>query len=81
MPIFDFKCAKCGHVMVDFIAKDSDVRPECEKCGASTERMWKRAATFKFGTKHYDRHGSLHDDAIASGRQKSNGPPIYGVPR
>ena len=35
MPIFEFKCDKCGHVMEILQKSRRDKPPVCEKCGGS----------------------------------------------
>jgi putative FmdB family regulatory protein len=35
MPIFEFKCAKCGHVMEVLQKSRTGEVPVCEKCGGS----------------------------------------------
>lgn len=35
MPIFEFKCAKCGHVMEVLQKSRTGETPTCEKCGGS----------------------------------------------
>jgi putative FmdB family regulatory protein len=35
MPIFEFKCAKCGHVMEVLQKSRTGEAPTCEKCGGS----------------------------------------------
>jgi len=34
MPIYGFKCAKCGHLFEYLAANSSDEAHECPKCGA-----------------------------------------------
>lgn len=36
MPIFDFKCVKCGHRFEELVR--SDQSPACPNCSAGTER-------------------------------------------
>ncbi|MBM4027623.1 MAG: zinc ribbon domain-containing protein [Planctomycetes bacterium] len=35
MPIFEFRCDKCGHVMEVLQKSRTDAAPACEKCGGS----------------------------------------------
>ena len=47
MPIFQYKCKKCGHVM-DFLESSSKkVEHKCEKCGSSD--MQKQLSSFSCG--------------------------------
>jgi len=40
MPIYEYKCEKCGH-HVEVMQKVSDEPPkECEKCGGALEKQW-----------------------------------------
>lgn len=39
MPIFEYKCSKCGHVM-EVLHKSMNAKaPKCEKCGAGTSKL------------------------------------------
>lgn len=38
MPLFDFVCHECG-AEVEMLVKDSEVKPECDACGATLERV------------------------------------------
>jgi putative FmdB family regulatory protein len=38
MPIFEFKCDKCGHVMEVLHKSRTAKAPACEKCGGSPMR-------------------------------------------
>jgi putative FmdB family regulatory protein len=35
MPIFEYKCAKCGHVTEVLHKSRADEKPACEKCGSA----------------------------------------------
>ena len=35
MPIFEYKCAKCGHVMEVLLKSRTGATPTCEKCGGA----------------------------------------------
>ena len=48
MPIYDYKCPKCGHVEKDQIKKMDEKTMKCPKCGADMERMV-GAGIFRFG--------------------------------
>jgi len=39
MPIFEYRCAKCGHVMEVLHKSLSAKAPACEKCGAMTSKL------------------------------------------
>ena len=43
MPLFDFKCVECQHIMTDVVCP-SDHRPPCSKCTAPTEKYFCRGA-------------------------------------
>ena len=43
MPIFEFKCKKCGHVQEIVVFKDNEQRHKpCDKCGVS---LWEKMPT------------------------------------
>ena len=47
MPIFEYKCQKCGH-KIDFLEKSSGkIKHICEKCGSS--KMQKLFSGFSVG--------------------------------
>jgi len=39
MPIFEYRCAKCGHVMEVLHKTLNAEKPKCEKCGAETNKL------------------------------------------
>lgn len=39
MPIFEYRCAKCGHVMEMLHKSLNAQKPKCEKCGAETDKL------------------------------------------
>ena len=39
MPIFEYKCTKCGHV-TEVLARSGAAKPKCAKCGSgATEKL------------------------------------------
>ena len=44
MPLYEYRCAKCGHVMEVLEKADARGRHTCEKCG--NHRMEKLMSTF-----------------------------------
>jgi len=47
MPLYEYRCAKCGHVMEVLEKVDANVRHTCEKCGS--QRMEKLFSSFAVG--------------------------------
>ena len=46
MPMYDFKCKKCGELTTVILSmKDCDNSPKCERCGGNTGRFI--GATFR----------------------------------
>ncbi len=39
MPIFEYRCGKCGHVMEVLHKSLSAKTPACEKCGSATSKQ------------------------------------------
>jgi putative FmdB family regulatory protein len=39
MPIFEYKCAKCGHVMEVLQKSRTGTKVTCEKCGADVKKL------------------------------------------
>jgi putative FmdB family regulatory protein len=39
MPIFEYRCAKCGHVMEVLHKSLNAEAPVCEKCGGRTSKL------------------------------------------
>ncbi|MEN6334502.1 MAG: zinc ribbon domain-containing protein [Phycisphaerales bacterium] len=39
MPIFEYRCSKCGHVMEVLHKTLNAESPKCEKCGAATNKL------------------------------------------
>jgi putative FmdB family regulatory protein len=39
MPIFEYRCDKCGHVMEVLHKTLNAEKPRCEKCGAETNKL------------------------------------------
>lgn len=60
MPLYEYRCAKCGHVMEVLEKADESRRHTCEKCGS--RRMEKLMSTFGVG----GRAGSS-DDSCPTG--------------
>jgi len=48
MPIYEYRCKKCGHVMEVLEKADADGQHKCPKCGK--ERMEKLVSTFGVGS-------------------------------
>lgn len=46
MPLYTFRCKKCGHVF-DKSMKINDNPPECEKCKEETEKTVARGGNFQ----------------------------------
>jgi putative FmdB family regulatory protein len=44
MPLYEYRCAKCGHVMEVLEKADATDRHACEKCGS--HRMERLMSTF-----------------------------------
>ena len=49
MPLYEYRCAKCGHVMEVLEKADATGRHACEKCGS--RRTEKLMSTFGVGAK------------------------------
>jgi len=47
MPLYEYRCAKCGHVMEVLENAGASSRHTCEKCGS--RRMEKLLSTFGVG--------------------------------
>ncbi len=48
MPLYKYRCAKCGHVVERIEKANASGRPTCEKCGS--RRMEKMMPTFSVGS-------------------------------
>ena len=40
MPLFEFRCPKCGHKFEALMSAQRVKDAVCEKCGAPVERIW-----------------------------------------
>jgi len=49
MPLYEYRCAKCGHVMEVLEKAGATARHTCEKCGS--RRTEKLMSTFGVGAK------------------------------
>ncbi len=47
MPLFEYQCRECGHVMDVLVKSTSASRPTCRQCGS--RRTEKRLCTFGIG--------------------------------
>lgn len=47
MPLYEYRCGKCGHVMEVLEKSDAGGRHTCEQCGS--RRMQKLMSTFGVG--------------------------------
>jgi putative FmdB family regulatory protein len=36
MPIYEYRCKKCGHEMELLVKSSSGSKPKCEKCGSTS---------------------------------------------
>jgi len=43
MPLYEYKCTKCGHEFEELVSFSGADKVKCEKCGKQTERL---ASTF-----------------------------------
>jgi len=50
VPIYNFKCKKCGHIEKDVIVRMNTKTIKCPKCGSVMERQIS-AGVFRFGKK------------------------------
>jgi len=48
MPLFDFKCAKCGFRAKDVLLADNDDPPECPKCRVAMNKEWNKGPDIRF---------------------------------
>ena len=67
MPIYEYRCAKCGHGFEHLARTLSAPAPACPKCGA--KKPVKQLSVFSTGAA--EAHG--HDDFCASGACPSVG--------
>ncbi len=47
MPIYEYRCKKCGHEMELLVKSTGGPKPECEKCGST--RLEKQFSAFGVG--------------------------------
>jgi putative FmdB family regulatory protein len=47
MPLYQYQCLKCGHIMEKLEKAGTPSRPSCEKCGS--RRMEKMMPSFSVG--------------------------------
>lgn len=75
MPIYEYRCQKCGHEL-EVMQKISDPAPDpCPKCGApqSLERLVSRSSfQLKGGGWYSDLYGSTKKDSSSSGSSSSS---------
>lgn len=75
MPIYEYRCQKCGHEL-EVMQKISDPAPDpCPKCGAaqSLERLVSRSSfQLKGGGWYSDLYGSTKKDSSSSGSSASS---------
>ncbi len=56
MPLYDYRCGKCGakfEVFVCSISKVDEMVHVCEVCGEQTKRLLSRGARFTFAPGHF----------------------------
>ena len=75
MPIYDYKCSKCGHVFEILQNKVIDIE-KCEKCGAKAKRVAANRVGFVFKgsgfyVNDYKKSGSTGSTAVKSGPEGS----------
>lgn len=55
MPIYEFRCLKCGHITEKLILGEKGIEMRCEQCGGEElERVVSRASFIKGMTKKTD---------------------------
>ncbi|MFW5996839.1 MAG: FmdB family zinc ribbon protein [Verrucomicrobiota bacterium] len=59
MPIYEFKCKKCGHLFEYFAQKVNEKASECPECGAA--EVVKQFSTFNAADSGSSSEGSLCD--------------------
>lgn len=59
MPIFEYRCGKCGHVMEVLHKSLNAEKPACEKCGSETNKLLSGFAVGKASESHCDSCSSL----------------------
>lgn len=70
MPIYDYKCTKCGNRQEEMRSMDDRNEPaKCEKCGGDANRT---LAPISFSMKHYKR---------IFGKKVDPGDPRHKAPR
>ena len=78
MPIYEYRCQKCGHEL-EVMQKISDPAPDpCPKCGAaqSLERLVSRSSfQLKGGGWYSDLYGSTKKDSSSSSGSSSSPSP------
>lgn len=70
MPIYEFKCEKCGHLFEYFAQKTGEQASECPQCGASDVK--KQFSTFNAG----DSNSSSDASSCASGTCPTGSCPL-----
>lgn len=75
MPIFDYKCPKCGHENKDKLVKSSDKKVICE-CGADMVKIPSFPSFHLKGSGFYDTDYKGKDKKRAQGEAKEKAIPI-----
>lgn len=50
MPIYEYKCSKCGKTFEHLVRNSSELEPKCPECGA--ENPEKQLSAFSTGANH-----------------------------
>lgn len=53
MPLYEYKCVKCGHRFEKIESMNASITKKCPKCGAKAERMFAAPAIQFKGTGWY----------------------------
>lgn len=67
MPIFNYKCKKCGNV-AEVIKKASDPDPECAVCGCDMEKQVSGSQSF-----YFKGEGTYSEKSMAPRKGNQNG--------
>lgn len=77
MPLYEYKCQKCGHRFEKIESVNSSTTKKCPKCGATAERMLAAPAIQFKGTGWYVTDYAGKSSAKSSG-EASDGAPADG---